>query len=79
MEASGLRENQVAQIRGYAEQDLHNKANPKDPSNRRVSLIVRYMDSPVKISFGSLEGQIKQTESHPVINPAGLPQPAAAK
>jgi OmpA family len=33
MESSGMRPNQVAQIRGYADQDLRNKDNPKDPSN----------------------------------------------
>ena len=77
METEGLGDNQVAQIRGFAEQDLHNKQNPQDPSNRRVSVIIRYMDAPVKISLGSLQKQVKQTEEHPQINPAGLPASAA--
>jgi chemotaxis protein MotB len=40
----GLTRNQVAQVRGYADQDLHNKASPEDPANRRVSVIVKYQD-----------------------------------
>jgi chemotaxis protein MotB len=43
MQASGLRENQVSQVRGYADQKLRVPANPLDPSNRRISLIVQYV------------------------------------
>ncbi len=39
----GLRETQVSQVRGFADQRLRNRANPLDPSNRRVSLIVQYL------------------------------------
>lgn len=39
----GLRDNQVSQVRGFADQRLRNSANPLDPSNRRVSLIVQYL------------------------------------
>ena len=77
MESSGLRPNQVAQIRGYADQDLRNKDNPKDPSNRRVSLIVRYLDPAKPLSLGAVGGKVKQAEEHPAINPAVLPLAAA--
>jgi chemotaxis protein MotB len=43
MEASGLRKDQVSQVRGYADQKLRVPANPMDPSNRRISLIVQYL------------------------------------
>jgi chemotaxis protein MotB len=43
MQVSGLRENQVSQVRGYADQKLRVPANPLDPSNRRISLIVQYL------------------------------------
>jgi chemotaxis protein MotB len=48
MQASGLRSNQVSQVRGYADQKLRVPGNPLDPSNRRISLIVEYLtaDSP---------------------------------
>jgi chemotaxis protein MotB len=44
LEQNGIASNQLAQVRGYADQDLHNKAFPTDPSNRRVSVIVKYLD-----------------------------------
>lgn len=45
MEEKGLRANQVSQVRGYADQMLRVPGNPYDPSNRRISLIVQYMDA----------------------------------
>lgn len=45
MEASGLRGNQVSQVRGYADQKLRVPENPMDPSNRRISLIVQYVSA----------------------------------
>jgi len=43
MEDSGLRDDQVSQVRGYADQKLRVPSNPMDPSNRRISLIVQYL------------------------------------
>lgn len=45
MQQTGLRANQVSQVRGYADQRLRVPNNPLDPSNRRISLIVQYLDS----------------------------------
>ena len=42
----GLRENQVSQVRGYADQRLRTPQSPYDPSNRRISLIVQYLSPP---------------------------------
>jgi chemotaxis protein MotB len=39
----GLRNNQVSQVRGFADQRLRVPASPADPSNRRISLIVQYL------------------------------------
>jgi hypothetical protein len=39
-----LRADQVSQVRGFADQHLRNKKNPQDPSNRRISIIVQYID-----------------------------------
>lgn len=46
MEASGLPHGRVVQVRGFADQNLHDKENPESPSNRRISVIVRYQDVP---------------------------------
>jgi chemotaxis protein MotB len=43
MQNSGLRADQVSQVRGYADQKLRVPANPLEPSNRRISLIVQYV------------------------------------
>lgn len=42
MQEGGLRSDQVSQVRGFADQQLRIPAHPDDPSNRRVSIIVRY-------------------------------------
>ena len=41
MQADGVRVNQVTQVRDYADQMLRVKANPFDPSNRRISILVK--------------------------------------
>ena len=46
MESSGLRGGQVAQVRGFADQNLRDGENPEAPGNRRVSVIVRYQSPP---------------------------------
>jgi chemotaxis protein MotB len=43
MQESGLRGDQVSQVRGFADQRLRNPKNALDPSNRRISIIVQYL------------------------------------
>jgi len=45
MQQSGLRGDQVSQVRGFADQRLRNLKDSLDPSNRRVSIIVQYMSN----------------------------------
>jgi chemotaxis protein MotB len=45
MPQDGIRHDQVAQVRGFADQLLRKPENPFDPSNRRISLIVQYVNS----------------------------------
>ena len=42
MQNKGIRADQVTQVRGFADQRLRKPADPLDPSNRRISLIVQY-------------------------------------
>jgi chemotaxis protein MotB len=44
MESSGIRPNQVVQVRGYADHNLRKPLQPEDASNRRITLIIQYMD-----------------------------------
>ncbi|MGD1070293.1 MAG: flagellar motor protein MotB [Bryobacteraceae bacterium] len=41
MQQNGLRPDQIAQVRGYADQKPRNPADPEDPSNRRITLIIQ--------------------------------------
>ena len=45
MQQTGLRGDQVSQVRGFADQRLRNANDPLDPSNRRVSIIVQYINT----------------------------------
>ena len=42
MEAHGLPPERIVQVRGFAAHNLRDKEHPEDPSNRRISVIVRY-------------------------------------
>lgn len=46
MQQNGVRADQVTQVRGYADQLLRVKGNPYDPSNRRVSILVKNQQGP---------------------------------
>jgi chemotaxis protein MotB len=39
-----VRADQVTQVRGYADQFLRVKNNPYDPSNRRITILVKNQD-----------------------------------
>jgi chemotaxis protein MotB len=41
LQQHGVRANQVTQVRGYADQMLHVTSKPYDPSNRRISILVK--------------------------------------
>jgi chemotaxis protein MotB len=45
IEAHGTRPGQIIQVRGFADQNLRNRNNPEDASNRRISVIVRYQEA----------------------------------
>jgi chemotaxis protein MotB len=47
LQQDGVRTNQVTQVRGYADQMLRVKSNPTDPSNRRISILVKNDNDPV--------------------------------
>jgi chemotaxis protein MotB len=51
LQQDGVRANQVTQVRGYADQMLRIKDNPTDPSNRRISILVKNETENVPIIF----------------------------
>ena len=46
MQADGIGPDQITQVRGFADQHLRKPDNPLDPSNRRISIIVQYVEKP---------------------------------
>jgi len=70
MQESGLRGDQVRQVRGFADQRLRTPQDPEAPSNRRVSVIVQYQDT----SRGSAAGE----HQAPAAPHAEASKPAAA-
>jgi chemotaxis protein MotB len=69
LQQNGVRGDQVTQVRGYADQMLRIKANPYDPGNRRVSILVK--------NLGGSEAKIpeaKRTQTQKVAGPSAPPQ-----
>ena len=44
MQANGIGPDQITQVRGFADMRLRKADNPLDPSNRRISIIVQYIE-----------------------------------
>ena len=71
MQQHGLRSDQVAQVRGFADQQPREKMAPSDPSNRRITLIVKYLeqkggtDNPVEDPAKALPGLGAQSSKTP--------------
>jgi chemotaxis protein MotB len=71
MQESGLRADQVKQVRGFADQRLRTPKDPEAPSNRRVSVIVQYQDA--------AGGSAASGRQVPAAPHAAAPQPAATQ
>lgn len=65
MQGTGIRADQVTQVRGFADQRLRKTNDPLDPSNRRISLIVQYL--------------VKPADDDDTTPASGAPQPTAAE
>ena len=61
MQANGLGPDQVSQIRGYADQKLRSASDPLDPANRRITLIVQYVEKKDDEESGATAGEAKGT------------------
>lgn len=46
MQNNGIRQDQITQVCGFADQRLRKPDSPLDPSNRRIFLIVQYLSKP---------------------------------
>jgi chemotaxis protein MotB len=80
MQQDGVRQDQVTQIRGYADQMLRVKDNPYDPSNRRISILVKSENGapPPTIKQGQTVGG-GASPANGTAAPAAGPAPASAQ
>lgn len=65
MQANGIREDQIKQVRGLADQSLRKPEAPRDPSNRHISLIVEYEKKPADSEAPSLPPAASAAEPSP--------------
>jgi chemotaxis protein MotB len=72
MENTGLRSNQVVQVRGYADQNLRKPLQPEDASNRRVTFIIQYVKTEPPATYTS-NGSLPSAQA---LNPAATSPPA---
>jgi chemotaxis protein MotB len=80
MQEAGLRSDQVSQVRGFADQRLLMKGDPTNPSNRRISSIVRNLqiDAQEEQAMRSVSPENKPASQPPATAPApAAPQTAA--
>ena len=53
LQQDGVRSDQVTQVRAYADQLLRVKNNPFDPSNRRISILVKNQEGTLQNLHGA--------------------------
>jgi len=75
LQQDGVRADQVTQVRGYADQLLRVKGNPLDPSNRRISILVKHGESVLPVLHGAQPVEEKKLSPPPSPKPA-TPPPA---
>jgi len=68
LQQDGVRADQVTQVRGYADQMLRVKSNPYDPSNRRISILVKN-EGGAAANVPAMNGIARQPEKPPAPRP----------
>ncbi|HEY2860232.1 MAG TPA: flagellar motor protein MotB [Terracidiphilus sp.] len=77
LQQNGVRGDQVTQVRGYADQLLRVKASPYDPSNRRVSILVKNENGALA-KVAAVDGAAQQAVKAPPA-PVAAQKPAPEK
>jgi len=77
MQLNEIGDNQVTQVRGFADQRLRKPDAPLDPSNRRISLIVQYLVKPepenADAAGATATPETKAADAKPAETPAAKP------
>jgi len=80
LQQDGVRHDQVTQVRGYADQFLRVKNNPFDPTNRRITILVKNLDdgaSPPQLAHAQVVDGAPGAPGSTA--PKATPVPASAK
>ncbi|MDD2901015.1 MAG: flagellar motor protein MotB [Syntrophales bacterium] len=81
MGEEGVKPGQISEVRGYADRRLYVNDNPNDDRNRRVSIIVRYLDKdkqkPLTIKPAPARAAPKAAPPAALGKPAPAPAPTA--
>jgi chemotaxis protein MotB len=85
LDENGIRPGQITSIKGCADRNLRNPADPLDYQNRRVSILVRFRDNTKQVPLdmrnfqGNLSKAPKSSEASatPAALPPEVPKPAA--
>lgn len=78
LQEDGVRPDQVTQVRGFADQMLRVKENPFDPSNRRITILVKNNENaaaPTTVAHAQVVDGASPASTAPA-NPATMPHPA---
>jgi chemotaxis protein MotB len=78
LQQDGVRSDQVTQVRGYADQLLRVKNDPYDPSNRRISILVKNQEGPLPDLHGAKVVDGPAAPPANAAHTAGPPAPANA-
>jgi len=65
LQQDGVGKSQISQVRGYADQLLRVKNDPLDPTNRRISLIVQWVQMPVPAEGAKEVGKEGEAKESP--------------
>ena len=78
MQENGMRDDQVTQVRGFADQSLRDPDHPNDGSNRRVTLVIMYQAAksqvPAAVDLLPTPSPSQPTGAFGVANQQGSPQ-----
>jgi chemotaxis protein MotB len=78
LQQDGVRDDQVTQVRGYADQLLRVKSNPYDPSNRRISILVKNNGNTPPPQLKHARVEVGGSVAAPPTVAPGAPAPPAA-
>jgi chemotaxis protein MotB len=76
LQTAGVRADQVTQVRGYADQFLRVKSNPYDPSNRRITILVKNQDGTapsIQLQHAQVAGAAPPSAPRSAANPSAAP------